>query len=340
MHSNGPTVSSFHPAPPITDYTAMLLQTRNLKATDRRDKIFAVHGLLSKLGAHLPKPDYSKSIEQIYQEAATAVIRDDKRLHILASITGEKLPKEIASWDDYVKLSADKPKFRTSKDGSRLKIGGFEVGKIQERSDVFPSRYDRYTIRKVKTLQGLLEMLKRYPHQQGLVDFFSGFIEKAWARIKASPELSVRVLLTYWIKVLESFKGYSGTHKRKRCYADKIEKWTIKCAEREGLRATGDLAREDIRNFPKFMRMLLDRKVMFITDKGHRGIASRALRKCDRIVYLHEVSLPMIVRKAKSKWRLVAPAYIQGGMLEPDTTHNMLLAPTELRPCWDRYVLV
>ncbi|KAF9736447.1 hypothetical protein PMIN01_04226 [Paraphaeosphaeria minitans] len=70
-------------------------------------------------------------------------------------------------------------------------------------------------------------------------------------------------------------------------------------------------------HFHNIMRTLLDRKVPFKTERGHLGIASQALQQEDRIVYFRGVNLPMLVLQVASNWQLVAPAYIQDGMLEP-----------------------
>lgn len=343
----------------LTNCTVMLLRTQNLDATDPRDKIFAVHGLLSVLGARLPDPDYSKSIEQVYREAATAAIVHDNGLHILASITGERLVgnlpswvpdwscnrtiTKIASWEDYVELPETGGCFRISADGSRLTLWGLEVDKIQEHSVAFPAHYHQYSIRELTILLGWLELLEKDHQQKDPVDFFSGFIRKPWPRTKTSLNmLSVRVLSEYWIKVLRHFKAYPHTHRHERYSASDIGYCAARCAERDGLVATGENVRGDIQYFHKLMRTLLDRKVMFRTERGQLGIATRALQSSDRVVYFQGVSLPMLVRKAESNWRLVAPAYIQDGMLEhvSGMTHNNVLPSLRRRRELQRYVLV
>ncbi|KAK7192397.1 heterokaryon incompatibility protein [Paraphaeosphaeria sporulosa] len=262
------------PKTKLTNCTAMLLRTRKLDATDPRDKIFAIHGLLLVLGACLPNPDYSKSTEQVYREAAAAAIAHDARLHILGSITGESLIKdlpswvpdwscnqpisEIASWDDYVVLSEPETMLRISViDGSRLTLGGVEVDTIQEHSVAFPDRYHDNRI-----------SLKR-------------------------------------------FEENSDTLPNARYSASDIGYWAGKCAQEDGLTLGGEYIGGDVRFFHKLMRSLLDRKVMFRTERGYLGIASRALQISDRIVYFQGASVPMLIRKVESNWRLVAPAYIQ-----------------------------
>ncbi|OAG03314.1 uncharacterized protein CC84DRAFT_968539 [Paraphaeosphaeria sporulosa] len=348
------------PKTKLTNCTAMLLRTRKLDATDPRDKIFAIHGLLLVLGACLPNPDYSKSTEKVYREAAAAAIAHDARLHILGSITGESLIKdlpswvpdwscnqpisEIASWDDYVVLSEPETMLRISViDGSRLTLGGVEVDTIQEHSVAFPDRYHDNRISEIKTLLGSLNMLEKHCQHKGPVEFFSGLIKKPWPRTRSplkmfAKDFSVQVLSAYWIKGLKRFEENSDTLPNARYSASDIGYWAGKCAQEDGLTLGGEYIGGDVRFFHKLMRSLLDRKVMFRTERGYLGIASRALQISDRIVYFQGASVPMLIRKVESNWRLVAPAYIQDGMLEDKT--NKLLASAGPDLNWKEYVLV
>ncbi|KAJ4355496.1 uncharacterized protein N0V89_003512 [Didymosphaeria variabile] len=323
----------------------MLLRTQHLDATDPKDKIFAVHGLLSQLGAHLPDPDYSKSIQLVYQEAATVAINHDNRLHILASLTGESgiegLPSwvpdwscnrpisEIASWDDYNVKRATKPWFKFSADGKRLKLWGAEVDKIEEHSIPFVARYNfhdvvghGYPIREIRILQRWFERLEEDPHPTSLVEFFSGLSEKPWTRMKSQFNLSTDVLSKYWIKAIKRFKKDGWTYNGAR-YIDADLRWrATESAMNDGMKEKH--VRGDITPFHDLMRTLLDRKVMFVTKRGHLGIASQAIQDDDRIVFFRGVSLPMVVRQVKSKWRLVAPAYIHNGMEDISNSETIL----------------
>lgn len=331
----------------LTNCTEMLLRTQNLDATDPRDKIFAVHGLLSVLGARLPDPDYSKPIEQVYREAAAAAITHDKRLQILASVTGESmvsgLPSwvpdwscnlpitEIASWDDYLVPLKSMKEFRISADRRFLTLWGSDVDEICENSKAFPGRDSWFDFRDTNTLRTRFEEMHHFIDQKRLVDFFSGFIEQPWARTKTSFNLSVRTLAKYWIKGIKHFTQYASEQDLPRYTAKDISYWASNCAKRDGLKRIGEDVKEDMLHFHNLMRTLLDRKRIFSTTEGHVGVASRAIRNGDRIAYFREVNLPMVIRPVTdiqqpgvllrlpsgSTWQLIAPAYIQNGMLEP-----------------------
>jgi hypothetical protein len=78
--------------------TRLLLGVRKQDSSNPKDKIFAFQGLLDLLGAHLPAPDYSKPVSQIYREAAAYAIRHDFSLLLLSSLTGECSVTGLLSW--------------------------------------------------------------------------------------------------------------------------------------------------------------------------------------------------------------------------------------------------
>jgi hypothetical protein len=306
----------------------MLLRTQNLDATDPRDKIFAVHNLLSALGAHLPDPDYSKSIDQVYREAAATAITHDSRLHILSSVTGESsiedLPSwvpdwscsrpitEIASWDDYATPSVTGSAFRISADKRLLELQGWVIDKIEERSKPFPSRFHGSRVARnneIKILQGWFRNFEANLLQDELVVLISGLSEKPWRRMKSRFNLPTYTLSKYWIQGLKSFREtlWAG-------YADQLRSQAGYCAKKDDIEHKP--VREDIVHFHNLMRTLLDRKVMFKTERLYLGFASQALQIDDRIVCFQGASLPMIVRRVGWDWRLIAPAYIHDGMPE------------------------
>lgn len=55
----------------LTSYLAGINQ---LQATDQKDKIYGLQALYTYLGIPLPAVDYTKSLSQIYEEAAVAII--------------------------------------------------------------------------------------------------------------------------------------------------------------------------------------------------------------------------------------------------------------------------
>lgn len=316
----------------------MLLRSRRLEATDPRDKIFAFHGLLRRLGASLPDPDYSIPAEQVYLKAAAAVIIHDGHLRILASITGERLLEglpswvpdwsdshpitEIVSWADYEKSQYAKLNFRLRSDSHLLSLWGVEVDQVAEHSVVFqaPSvgEQPRNQLSEIETIQEWLSMFKRRLLQIDPVEFFLDLVQKPWKRLHPQTKKSTKYILKYWIEGLESFQFRQSKYTEAvptLAQCEDLNDAITACAKKGD--RFGIFISDEIRPFQEFLQTLLDRKVMFKTASNRLGIASRALQDGDRIALFRGVNVPMIIRRVDSKiCKFVAPAYIYDAMQE------------------------
>ena len=89
---------------PFKGILHILAAAREKKATEPKDKIFALFGVMKDLGLDLPLPDYQKSLEQVYTEAAIACIEHDKCLDILFEAPSDhrwpSLPSWVPDWSD------------------------------------------------------------------------------------------------------------------------------------------------------------------------------------------------------------------------------------------------
>ncbi|OJD24416.1 hypothetical protein ACJ73_04225 [Blastomyces percursus] len=62
-----------------------LFDTWNFSATDPRDKIFGLYGLLNRTGQDKWRPDYHKSVEEVYAEAAKRIMLQSGELQMLSA---------------------------------------------------------------------------------------------------------------------------------------------------------------------------------------------------------------------------------------------------------------
>ncbi|KAL9095525.1 MAG: hypothetical protein Q9165_002396 [Trypethelium subeluteriae] len=83
-----------------TDSTVcdFLGEMRWSRCSEAKDKVFALHGLLTASGLPLPPPDYSKSTADIYRETTVAVLKTTYSIRILEQVDGLGSTPGLASW--------------------------------------------------------------------------------------------------------------------------------------------------------------------------------------------------------------------------------------------------
>ncbi|KAH7409330.1 heterokaryon incompatibility protein-domain-containing protein [Cadophora sp. MPI-SDFR-AT-0126] len=123
--------ASFHV--PLTN---LIRQMRPSKATDPRDKIFALLGMaLEAEGSEDPrlKPDYSKSLEETYRDVSRFLIEHERSLQILSAVCWVPDPRSPLTW----KHTSNESEFGTET------LSSIEWGPPDEKV-VFPSWVPRW----------------------------------------------------------------------------------------------------------------------------------------------------------------------------------------------------
>jgi hypothetical protein len=81
-----------------SEITTLLLNTYQFQATDPRDKVYSLLGLATEQDRTALKPDYNKSIEQVFIDTATYILSADSvHINILAFNTNSRSPN-LPSW--------------------------------------------------------------------------------------------------------------------------------------------------------------------------------------------------------------------------------------------------
>jgi hypothetical protein len=128
----------------------VLALIRFKKATEPRDKVFALFGVAQRLGWVMPEPDYEKSQNQVFSEATVAALRNDQTLDILYNADGPRSSIDPPSWvPDFSQLPStgnmaelqkfsasgeSMPQISYSSDGARLVLKGVFVDVIHARA--------------------------------------------------------------------------------------------------------------------------------------------------------------------------------------------------------------
>lgn len=83
--------------------TQLLLRTMANRATDPRDKVFALFGIANEAHDIAPaRPDYSRTVEEVYTSLARSLVGNDHSLQILSAVqhgyTCSSLPSWVPDW--------------------------------------------------------------------------------------------------------------------------------------------------------------------------------------------------------------------------------------------------
>ncbi|KAH9890177.1 heterokaryon incompatibility protein-domain-containing protein [Xylariomycetidae sp. FL2044] len=78
--------------------STILPLTRKLEASDPRDKVYAMLGLVNLSRLPGVKPDYTLSISEVYIAAARAMILEEQGLAVFSSATSRPITQDLPSW--------------------------------------------------------------------------------------------------------------------------------------------------------------------------------------------------------------------------------------------------
>lgn len=144
--------------------SAILSCIRHSRATDARDKIFALYGILKHAGSEMQAPDYGKSISQVYTETTRCALQKEvmfqqfrmmnvSPLNCIFNIASwnrrKDLPSWVPDWGDadavtprlgllhrWKAAGTSKPELVMSNQGDYLRIKGIQVCKISKKFGV------------------------------------------------------------------------------------------------------------------------------------------------------------------------------------------------------------
>lgn len=137
----------------------ILVNAREKKATNPKDKVFALYGLFQEMGVPIPAPDYSKPVEDVYREATRATITYDNNLYMLYHAPSDRRRQDLASWvPDFAEQGFSEgdprygflrsrftasalapPKWSFSDNGKALKVVGKVIDTIIFRAEALPN---------------------------------------------------------------------------------------------------------------------------------------------------------------------------------------------------------
>lgn len=305
--------------PPLV--SEILLHARSHQASEPRDKVFALYGILQRLQAHLEAPNYPRPTEDIYSEASAAAIYGDQSLRVFEGLTGVsslELPgwspdwsdhqhiTKVAEWTDY--KASGSSEAQPSIQGRELLIRGLLVDVVcQEHISFVATSF----LGEGNTLAENLAEPLRDPSIVP-VEAYLNLLEMLFLGIWENEDVRSPRDYAHWTWVQNDAKRRTAKKTVCRLIVYRNDKEFTEGVIKRSFILHADLCRR------------LDRKKLFQTRDGRLGIASRSIKSGDSIVLLQGCNLPMVVHPEGTKWKLIAPAYLpadgimEGNLWKPD----------------------
>ncbi|EWG48728.1 hypothetical protein FVEG_16315 [Fusarium verticillioides 7600] len=279
--------------PSLGGCLAILLDiTRDYDATDPRDKVYAVIGLLEKIGFQSPLTvSYRISVEDLYTHVAKIIQRDSKTMDVMSYVDVEPLtrqgtPSSLPSWvpnwtapSSYMSICGEsrdtKPRFSFTGDSKALCRSPSNENTIFLKGFIFDT-INKIESRYVDVQPGLkLEGVKRYGYRI------------SWKPPKASDRFEYHDYWLAWLGFQSDFPS----------------------PETEIPRRSGKKIRH------------IDVKAFKTQISGVVGSTDVSMKVGDKICGLLGAKVPYILRPCGNSWVFVGPCYL----LDPDVMNGLLM---------------
>ena len=304
----------------------ILNRARSRQATKELDRVFALYGVFQKLRIPIQKPNYGKSVGQVYWEFTRAIISWYKSLYILTEASTPSLP-DTPSWvpdwsTPYHRLfkggsSAAKdssPRYSFSDCGRILNTSGMLVDTVvyctemlkEQSNDLFSSdgasidtAFLTRSLHNIKFMtQGILYALQM--SNQGCETFSKALFETIHSEtdFETKDKSHLRQAFNRWYAVLTA--DYSEC--RPICSPD------IACA-------LALSSNESLNRYHRERcRAIAGKRIFFVTSNGYIGTGPLSMRITDKVALLSGLRDPLILREAGRHHEVVGAAYVHGIM--------------------------
>jgi hypothetical protein len=304
----------------------ILNRTRTRQATKQVDRVFALYGVFQKLGIPLQKPDYGKSLGEVYREFTHTIINWQNSLNMLTEASTPALP-ETPSWvpdwsTRYHHIFKGHPsaaknssaRYFFSDCGRKLQTSGILVDMVtyctelleESSDDIFSS--DRSVIDSA--------FLTRSLHN---VDVLIEWISYSLQMSKQSNELFMEALF----KTIHSDTDFE-TKDKSNLHQVFGEWYAFLTADYSKCRpicppkiacALAMLANESLNRYHRERcRAIANRRILFVTSKGYVGTGPPSTRVTDKVAILSGLRSPLILREVGPYYEIVGAAYVHGIM--------------------------
>lgn len=313
------------------DFWEVLHHTRSHKASDLRDKVFALLGHPSALNSSgldmLVRPDYRKSLKQVYYEVTCSLMKGPRPLRVLSSVFHPKTCSvSDLSWiPQWHRLHSDIFGFDPRFDCSMTTSACFEVQDDLKGLKVRGVLFD--------TITYVSKPIK--PHCITRAHGSNNPITEIWGELQAleqSPYPTSKSILESYLQTLTANNFWwhcSGKLSSLVPNGDIEESFhqVLKNFQVIGFEpsleavmgsSTDDLLVKDkaVLYFVEQVRQAVVRRRLARSHRGFYGLVPDAAKENDVICILFGSTVPFILRSdgASGTWRLVGECYLHGIM--------------------------
>lgn len=292
------------------DLQRLTWDIRNAKCTDPRDRVYGILSMVHKSSAVELRPDYTKSVGEVYQEVVLHILERSKNLRILARCEMAEDEEELSGIPSWAPNFAVPSRYQLalrdmSAAGDSLAharyLGDGVLGVTGVRVTTVASIYSLTSasdseISAIKLIQHLVAASFEAATKNPASERDEKSILRACCRT-----FNRNLFLDYWLPP----KGRYPTFPEGQKALDNILNW------REGESFQG--LDQSTQRYIRYFQPLTAGRAFFITDDGNVGLAPMSVRIGDIIVVLIGVDSPMVFRDAgNGVLRVVGEAYLDG----------------------------
>ncbi|KAL7929280.1 heterokaryon incompatibility domain-containing protein [Trichoderma chlorosporum] len=266
-------------------------------ATDPRDKIFAVLGLVGKeYDAALPAIDYSKTVEQVYRDAAYFIITTEKSLDILLAASGPNNQASLPTWVPDWRRDANAYRPALFVNASLMRIQRYFVGS----TDALYLHGHGYSA------SGLLEPQVTFCDNLDILNVHALILDTV---TEISPDFGSEACAESVIQCAQSMLS-----KLKKpdtlLSANTLDDEQLKRI----LTAGAFIDPNTLRSESQIIENVMKLRRLFVTSDGHFCIGPSNIQVGDMVSVILGCNLPIVIRPNASYFNVVGEAYVPNYM--------------------------
>ena len=289
-----------------SDFLSLLDKSRTCGASDPRDKLFALSGLVTGTQSKAGKPDYSISVDEAYIRFVSAIIESEQTLDILGHCQGTI--RSLQSWSSFKTIPSSLIPKRTLPSWTPdwtlgLEATPFEKKRIYKASNNYPPSI------------GLAEDLRTLLVRGTAFDTVSDLGE-------AFDHILSLLILEPWHSWALTKLG-TRYHQKETTHDAFLHTLVADIGVVEGQCSRGFSAPWPVQNeqnteasfvSSSLIRMALSPRGFFLSKQGYMGVARYDVKKGDRICILHGGQVPFVLRQEGSHYEFKGECYVHGLM--------------------------